>query len=358
MNALLPPVLRSIALVVYDGCNMIGAAGPAEVFALANSALALTDQRAAYQVICVSLRGGLVGTSSSLWIQTESLSGLAVGSIDTLIVAGSPRITQAAQDAQLIDWLSGAARHARRVCSIGTGSFFLAAAGLLNGKRAITNAKYGSDFRARFPRVRLEDNLMYVQSGKFWTAAGMTASIDLSLALVRADLGPQVGVHIAKTLLVFMVRAGSQTPQSTLLSIQERLAQRGSDSTLTDLLGWVATNLGARITVTDLAERAGMSSRSFARFFVQKTGQTPAKLVEQLRLERASHLLETSSASIKSIAAQTGFVDDERMRRAFLRQMGTTPAEYRARSSSLGATDNTGGKPGQGGLANRRQPPT
>lgn len=334
MNVLLPPVLRSIAFVVYDGCNMISVAGPAEVFTVANSTLALTEQPAAYQVACVSRLGGLVSTSSSLFVQTQALTSLNLGSIDTLIVAGGPRVPQVAQDAPLLEWISGAAGRARRVCSIGTGSFLLAAAGLLNGKRAIANARFGPEFRARFPRVHLEEDLMYVQSGKFWTAAGMTAGIDLSLALVRADLGSQVGVHVAKTLLVFMVRAGNQTQQSTLLSIQERLAQRGSDSTLTELLGWVATNLGLRITVAVMAERAGMSARSFARFFVQKTGQTPAKLIEQLRLERASHLLETSSVSIKSIAVQTGFVDDERMRRAFLRQLGTTPAEYRARSSN------------------------
>lgn len=335
------PSLRRIALVVHDGSSIVGMAGPAEVFTVANAFLVSNDQAPAYWLTCASRRGGLVGMSCGLVVETQPLSSVDAGSIDTLIVSGGPRIAQALQDALLVDWIGKTARHVRRVCSIGTGSFLLAAAGLLNGKRAVTHASHSEDFRARFPRVHLEDDPIYVQSGKFWVSAGMTAGIDMSLALVRADLGPRVALNAAKTLVVFMTRPGSQAQLSTLLDIQERLARRGADSMLTELLGWVATNLSLPITVTDMAERAGMSVRSFARFFVLNTGQTPAKLVQQLRVERACHMLESSSVSIKSIAAQTGFIDDERMRRAFLRQVGSTPADYRARLLSAGATSGT-----------------
>jgi transcriptional regulator GlxA family with amidase domain len=335
------PAQRCIALIVHDGASIVGMAGSAEVFTVANAFVVSTEQPPAYQIVYASRRGGMVRMSCGLAVETQALSSLEAGSIDTMIVSGGPRIVQAVQDPLLVDWIGKAARHVRRVCSIGSGSFLLAAAGLLNGKRAVTHARDSKDFRARFPHVQLEDDLIYVQSGKFWIAAGMTAGIDMSLALVRADLGPGAALNAAKTLVVFMTRPGNQARQSTLLDIQERVAQRGADSTLTDLLGWVAANLSLPITVTDMAEHAGMSVRSFARFFVLNTGQTPAKLVQQLRVERACHMLESSSVSIKSIAAQTGFIDDERMRRAFLRQVGSTPAEYRARSLSAGATSGT-----------------
>ena len=336
------PALRCVALVVHDCSSIVGMAGSAEVFTVANAFVASNDRPPAYHIVYASRRGGLVRMSCGLSVDTQALSSLEDGSIDTLIVSGGPRIVQAVQDTLLIDWIGKAARHVRRVCSLGSGSFLLAAAGLLNGKRAVTHPRNSEDFRSRFPRVQLEDDLIYVQSGKFWIAAGMTAGIDMALALVRADLGARAALNAAKTLVVFMTRPGNQAQQSSVLDIQERLAHRGADSTLTDLLGWVAANLSLPITVTDMAERAGMSVRSFARFFVQNTGQTPAKLVQQLRVERACHMLESPSVSIKSIAAQTGFIDDERMRRAFLRQVGSTPADYRARAISAGTGEGRG----------------
>ena len=326
---------RCIALIVHDGSSVLSIAGPAEVFTGTNAILADADQQPAYRVINVSRRGGPVRTSSGLVVDTEPLSKVDVASIDTLIVSDGPHIAQALHDGLLIAGIDKAARHARRVGSIGTGSFLLAAAGLLNGKRAVTHWPHSDDFRARFPRVHLEDDPIYFQSGKFWLAAGMTAGIDMSLALVRADLGPRIAQEVAKSLVVFMTRPGNQAQNSTLLRIQENLAHRGADTMLTELLGWVATNLSLPITVADMAERAGMSVRNFARLFVLNTGQTPAKLVEQLRVERARQMLESSSVSIKSIAAKTGFVDDERMRRAFIRQVGTTPADYRVRLMTL-----------------------
>ena len=332
------PAQRCVALIVHDGSSIVGMAGSAEVFTVANAFVASHARPPAYRLLYASRRGGMVRMSCGLAMETQALSSLEAAAIDTLIVSGGPRIVQAMQDTLLVDWIGKAASHVRRVCSIGAGSFLLAAAGLLNGKRAVTHARDSEDFRKRFPRVQLEDDLIYVQSGKFWIAAGMTAGIDMSLALVRADLGARAALNAAKTLVVFMTRPGSQPQQSTVLDIQERLAHRGADSTLAELLGWVAANLSLPLTVTDMAERAGMSVRSFARFFVLNTGQTPAKLVQQLRIERACHLLESSAASIKSIAAQTGFIDDERMRRAFLRQVGSTPADYRARLVSRAAS--------------------
>jgi transcriptional regulator GlxA family with amidase domain len=345
--------VRCIAMLVPDGSSIVGVAGPAEVFTVANALLARAGRPPAYQVSCVSRRGGWVGTSSGFALQTQPLEAVPASTIDTLLVCGGPEIGPALRDAVLIDWIGQAAPKAARVGSIGTGSFLLAAAGLLNGQRAVTLAGHGDDFRARFPRVQLDDDPIYVQSGKFWTSAGMTAGIDMALALVRADLGPQIGLDVARTLVVFMARSGSQAQRSTLLNLQERLAQRGTDSMLTDLLGWVATRLSQPTTVTDMAGRAGMSPRNFARFFVRSTGQTPAKVVEQLRVERACHLLESSPVSIKAIAAQSGFVDDERMRRAFVRQLGCTPAEYRTR---LGGVDVRGRKASSGQRHVRRAP--
>jgi len=323
--------VRCIAMLVPDGSSIVGVAGPAEVFTVANALLARAGRPPAYRVACLSRAGGWVGTSSGLALQTQPLDSIAPAAIDTLLVCGGPEIGTALRDAALTGWITHVAPRARRAGSIGTGSFLLAATGLLDGRRSVTQAGYGDDFRARFPRVQVDDEPIYVQSGKYWMAAGMTAGIDMALALVRADLGSQLGLDVARTLVVFMARSGSQAQRSSLLTLQERVAQRGADSLLTDLLGWVAARLSQPITVGDMAGRAGMSPRNFARFFVRSTGQTPAKVVEQLRVERACHLLESSAVSIKAIAAQTGFVDDERMRRAFVRQLGCTPADYRAR---------------------------
>jgi transcriptional regulator GlxA family with amidase domain len=345
--------VRCIAVLVPDGSSIVSVAGPAEVFTVANAVLARAERPPAYRVTSISRRGGLVGSSSGLALQTAPLETLTPAGIDTLLVCGGPEIGPVLRDAVLIDWIGQVAPKAGRVGSIGTGSFLLAAAGLLNGKRAVTLAGHGDDFRTRYPRVQLDDDPIYVQAGKVWTAAGMTAGIDMALALVRADLGPQIGLDVARELVVFMARSGSQAQRSTLLNLQERLAQRGADSMLTDLLGWVATRLSQPTTVTDMAGRAGMSPRNFARFFVRSTGQTPAKVVEQLRVERACHLLEASPVSIKAIAAQSGFVDDERMRRAFVRQVGCTPAEYRAR---LGGFDAPGRKANSGQRHLRRAP--
>jgi transcriptional regulator GlxA family with amidase domain len=227
-------------------------------------------------------------------------------------------------------WLANRAQAARRVASVCTGAFLLAACGLLDGRRAVTHWRSCARLQQRHPAVRVEEDRIYLRDGKVWTSAGVTAGIDLALALVEEDLGRDLALAVARHLVVFLKRPGGQSQFSTMLAAQSA----GDD--FARLHDWIATHLDADLRVEHLAAAAGMSPRHFARVYAERMGRTPAKAVEAMRIEAARRALEESGAPIEAVARRCGFGDEERMRRSFLRRLGVGPRAYRARFAGGG----------------------
>jgi transcriptional regulator GlxA family with amidase domain len=322
------PGKRLVVFVAFEGVLGVDIAGPADAFGIASRMA--SDRPQAYDLRYASAAGGPVRTSSGMTVQTESLAAVQHGRIDTLVVSGGSWIEETVRDNALIGAISESARSARRVCSVCSGAFLLAEAGLLDGRRAVTHWAMADEFRARYPRVQLAVDPIYVQDGKVWTSAGVTAGIDLSLALIRRDLGSEMAMRVAKQMVVFLQRPGGQAQFSAALLAQA--TAKKADDPLLGITAYVAANLDRDLSVSALAERAGMSPRTFARLFEGRAdGLTPAKLVEATRVEAATRSLSETRAPIKQIANQCGFGDEERMRRAFLRRLGVAPSAYRER---------------------------
>ncbi len=315
---------RTIAFLVFDRFQILDAAGPISAFEM--PALWLRPQP--YRLAVVAAKAGWVESSSGAALRADAME--TEGRIDTLIVAGGRGARGAMQRQDILAFVRRQATEARRVCSVCSGTYVLAAAGLLDGRRATTHWGRSADFRCRFPDVRLEPDRIFVRDDKFWSSAGVTAGIDLSLALIGEDLGEKAARRVAQELVVYHRRPGGQTQFSALVDIepgQERFAQ---------LLCWIRERVGERLTVGRLAAECGMSERNFARVFTAATGTTPARAVERLRIEVARERVETGPAPMERIADSVGFGNPERMRRAFLRAFGQPPQGLRraARRSS------------------------
>lgn len=235
----------------------------------------------------------------------------------------------AAEDPALVDWVREKSRHTRRMASVCTGAFLLAASGLLDGCRVATHWTRCDELARKFPALQVEANPIFIQQGTLWTSAGVTAGIDLCLALVEEDLGRAVALEVARHLVVFLKRPGGQSQFSVTLSLQK------GDSRFAELHAWIAENLTLDLTLATLAAQAGMSERSFVRHYRAETGQTPARAVELIRVETARRQLADSTASIKRIAVQCGFGCEETLRRSFLRALAVTPQAYRERFSPV-----------------------
>ncbi len=220
------------------------------------------------------------------------------------------------------------AKRARRIASVCTGAFLLAASGLLDGRRAATHWSYCAELARRFPKVRVESDPIFVRDGSVWSSAGVTAGIDLALALVEEDLGPTVALAVARYLVVFMKRPGGQAQFSTALSLQ------AADDKFGALHEWISKHLDDDLPLPVLADQAGMSERSFSRHYAEATGLTPARAIERLRVEAARRLLSESGLPVKRISQRCGFGSEETMRRSFLRLLAVTPQEYRTRFSA------------------------
>ena len=323
--------MRHIVFVAFDQVLLLDIAGPLQVFATACDLAAEAGHAEPYRLSVVSLRGGAVATTSGLPLLSETLDAVRGKAIDTLIVPGGRGARQDPAEPALIAWLATRSRRARRTCSVCTGAFLLAAAGLLDGRRAVTHWSHCARLQQRFPRVAVEADPIFLRDGPIWTSAGVTAGIDLALALVEEDLGRELALRVARQLVVFLKRPGGQSQFSALLQ-----SQTSDDGSFARLHDWMAEHLGQDLRVEALAARAGMSPRNFARLYVRRLGTTPAKAVERLRLEAARRALEESGASIARVAQVCGFGDEERMRRAFLRSLGVAPQHYRQRFSRGG----------------------
>ncbi|WP_030681041.1 GlxA family transcriptional regulator [Streptomyces rimosus] len=309
---------RDVLVVLFDGVQSLDVTGPLEVFTQA----ALRTP-GAYPVRTASLDGAPVRTGSGLAV-TPDLALPDAGPPHTLLVPGGRGTRD--PDPRLIDWLRLHAPRARRKVSVCTGAFLLAAAGLLDGRRATTHWTRCAELAADFPAVRVDPEPIYVRDGDVATSAGVTAGIDLALALVEEDLGRDLALAVARHLVVFLRRPGNQTQFSAQLA-----AQTADRRPLRDVQQWIAENPAADLSVETLAGRAGLSPRHFARAFRDEVGMTPGRYVDRVRLEAARRLLEDTADGVEGISRRCGYGTPEAMRRAFLRTLGAAPAEYRRR---------------------------
>jgi len=315
---------RTIAIAAYEGVSLLDLGGPLEAFGIASS---FGAGRATYECLVVSSRGGLVKTADGIDIGTQSIRSLARMPIDTLIVPGAFSVDDVTRDRKLVEWVAGKAAECRRVCSVCVGSFLLADAGILNGRRAATHWMHAPLLGSRYPNVTVEPDAIFVRDGQIWSSAGVTTGIDLALALIEEDAGREVAMNVARILVVYLKRAGGQSQYSALLAAQ---AESGSE-TFADLERWIGEHLKADLRVEALAERVHMSPRNFARVYLEDRGRTPAKAVEAIRVDAARRRLEETDDQIASIAEDCGFGTEEQMRCAFLRSLQIPPREYRKR---------------------------
>jgi transcriptional regulator GlxA family with amidase domain len=320
-----PSRRRRIEILAFQDVQLLDVAGPLQVFASTNDLARAAGRPCPYEIAVVA-EEPLVTASAGLGLAAQSLSKPRMP-LDTLIVAGGFGVHPACQNATLIRWITTRAAAARRVASVCSGAFLLATAGLLDGRRVVTHWQRCGEFARRFPAVRLEPDPIFVRDGKFWTSAGITAGIDLALALVEADLGQPIALAVARQLVVFLKRPGGQAQFSATLALQH------GDARFERLHAWIAENLGRDLSVAALADAASMSERSFVRHYREATGMTPARALERIRVEAARQALE-QGLSVKRVAPRCGFGSEETMRRSFLRLIGATPQAYRERFSS------------------------
>lgn len=319
-----PTVRRQVVFVIYPDIFLLDLAGPLAVFSWAKTRGA---ESLAYDVAIVSLDGGRVATDTAVTIDSDPLRNWADRRIDTLLIVGGDGAYEAMRDPRLVEQIGGLAARSDRVCSVCSAALILAAAGLLDGRRATTHWEDCALLAETFPKVRVEPDPIYVKDGHVWTSAGVTSGADMALAIVAEDLGPEAALERAQKLVTYMVRPGGQAQFSPALE-RQRLDQ---SSAFAGLHRWIGDNLKSDLRVETLAERENMSVRSFHRRYVATMGMTPAKAVETIRIEAARDLLETTDAAVKAVAARCGFGDEERMRRAFLRAVGVSPSAYRDR---------------------------
>lgn len=315
---------RTIAFLIFEDFQLLDAAGPIAAFEMPARGI----KPPPYRLAVIAAEAGPVRSSSGVPMAAEAMG--AVGPIDTLIVVGGQGTREAMVAPGILAFVQDQASRVRRLCSVCSGAYVLAAAGLLDGRRATTHWRRSPHFARTFPKVRLEADRIFVRDGAIWTAAGITAGIDLALALVGDDLGDEVARRVAQELVVFHRRPGGQSQFSALLEIEP------ASDRLSPLLGWIRAHVGEPLTVERLAEEAGMSPRNFARAFARETGVTPAKAVERIRLEVARERVEAAAVPIEEVARSSGFGDPERMRRAFLRAFGQPPQALR-RAARAGA---------------------
>ncbi|MFJ3485427.1 GlxA family transcriptional regulator [Pseudomonas sp. NPDC090202] len=318
---------RTVLFVAYPQMGLLDLTGAQTVFYAADKAM---KERGlpGYQRLTASIQGHAMPTVEGLSVGTMQLASVENDEIDTIIVPGSPEILAAlTHNRDLIDWLSWMGPRARRVASVCTGSFLLAQAGLLFQKKAATHWGMCDLLASLFPSVEVDKDAIFVQQGSIWTSAGVTAGIDLALALVEADCGRDVAMTVARELVVFMKRPGGQAQFSEMLK-----AQMNDADVFADFHLWLAENLEREdLDVEVMAEQASMSTRNFSRVYKKKTGQSPGKALELFRLEAARRLLEDSDRNVGQVALACGFGDEERMRVTFQRHLAVSPREYRSR---------------------------
>ena len=318
--------LHRVAMIAFPGAELLDVIGPLEAFA---SADALAVRGSTYAVTIVAKQPGAVPASSGLTIHATADFSATVEA-DTVLVAGGAGAEAAADDPALRVALRQAAEAGRRVGSVCTGAFALAAAGLLDGRRAVTHWNWCERLATRYPAIKVECDPIFLVDRGIWTSAGVTAGIDMALAMIERDHGPKLAVRTAQELVMFRRRPGGQSQ----FSVELAAASTGSRP-MQDLQEWVLSHLAADLSVEALAAQAAMSPRNFARVFQRETGMTPARFVERARLQQARALLETSTKDLETIAAACGYGSADVLARAMLRRLNANPSDYRRRFGAI-----------------------
>ncbi len=316
---------KLVSMVAFNDAEILDITGPLDVFALANVLLQESGRGTpAYQVeIVADKKDAIVVTSSGIRLLADT-SWSSRSEMDTMLVAGGPMKEPVSED--LVSWVRQTAPHARRIGSICTGAFILASAGLLDGRRVTTHWRVAEELQQRFPKISVDVDSIYIKDGPVYTSAGITAGIDLALALVEEDFGHLLALNVARMMVLYFKRPGGQSQFSTSLFAQYR-----EGDTLAPTIQWMRENYRQNLTNEDLAEHAAMSLRNFSRVFKQETGIPPARFIEKIRLESAVKLLEETRHALETIAGECGFQSGEHFRLAFVRCFKITPGEYRDR---------------------------
>ena len=314
--------MMHIGFLVFPDFNILDLSGPLAAFDVPRHEVQPTP----YRLTAYSIDGGEIVSSSGVSVNTVALERAR---LDTLIVVGGRGAIAASENPRMVELVQRVARRARRVASVCSGAFLLAKAGLLDGRRATTHWEYANRLQQGFPRVRVELDQIYLQDGNLWTSGGVTAGIDLSLAMIEEDLGPPAAQRVARVLVVYHRRVGGQSQFSEMLQMEP------DTDRLRRALNYAREHLQERLSVERLAEAAHLGARQFSRLFLRETGETPAKAVERLRTEVAHTQVTGTTTSIEVIARHVGFASAERMRRAFIRLYGQPPQAVRRIARSV-----------------------
>jgi transcriptional regulator GlxA family with amidase domain len=319
---------RLVVFLAYDDMNLLDLAGPLQAFTTANRNSEGSGGAALYETVVASARGGAVTSSAGLSVDTQPLAALNARTIDTLISAGGCKGEEFFACPELAAWIARRAATVRRLCSVCTGAFLLAAAGQLRGRRVATHWAWADRLQRLHPEMEVDADALFIQDGAVWTSAGVRAGIDMSLALIEADHGHDVAIQTARQLVMFIKRTGGQSQFSAPLATQAR-----DDGNFATLHAWIAAHIDEDLGVARLATEAGMALRTFVRVYTAAVGTTPAKTVEAFRMEAACRALESTTLPLKAICATVGYAEEQSLRRVFLRNFGINPLQYRARFS-------------------------
>jgi transcriptional regulator GlxA family with amidase domain len=314
--------MPSVAIAIFPGVQALDVAGPVDVFAEANLFI---DSRDRYEVKLLAADSAPLRASNGITLTADETFDRH-SAFDLALMAGGPALPESVPDARLTAWLANVASQCPRYGSICTGAFALGHAGLLDGRNVTTHWQHAQQLATQFPKARVDFDRIYLRDDRLVTSAGVTAGIDLALALVTEDHGPQTALKVAKRLVVFSQRQGGQSQFSPYLT-----APADETSPVAKVQAHVMANIRHNFTVKQLADVAGMSARNFARVFVQDTGVTPHEFVERARMDAARKLLESSGAALKTVAYDCGFGTADRMRIVFTKRIGATPKQYRER---------------------------
>jgi transcriptional regulator GlxA family with amidase domain len=316
---------RQIGIIAYPDVQGLDIVGPADAFAAARLAEA-RETRPLYEVLLIGLSSKPVVSESGIVFQPK-YSIHNSPRLDTLIVPGGRSLrTQPTIQTRVARWVQSQAKRTRRIAAVCTGAYAIAQTGLLDGRKVTTHWRFADDFAARFPKLKVQANSLYVKDGTLYSSAGITAGIDLSLALIEEDFGPHVALEVARDLVVYLKRSGGQEQYSEPLQFQSQAQDR-----LADVAAWIANNLTEDLSVERLAQKANFCPRHFTRLFRQSFGSSAADFVEKLRLGEARRLLGEKASRVEQVAAAVGFASTDAFRRAFERRLGLSPSQYRGR---------------------------
>ncbi|MDB5795990.1 MAG: AraC family transcriptional regulator [Noviherbaspirillum sp.] len=329
VNDLKVGTVRTVDIIVYPNFKALEAIGPMKVFDYANAHLRMRGLPGGYDVAIASTKIGAIASDTLMSLHaTKSLSTLALP--DFAIIVGAREIEKALNDfPEIVEWVGAVSSRIKRMAALCTGSFFLAEGHALNGKRATTHWSAAKKLQDRYPAVNVDSNAIFVKDRNIWTSAGVTAGIDLALAIVEEDVGREIALEVARDLVVYLKRPGGQSQFSVHLS-----SQMTGHPKIRELQEWMIEHIAEDLSVPQLAARVAMSDRNFSRVFRRETSISPTDFIETVRFEAARRHLEDSNAALKCIVSKTGFKSEERMRKVFQKRLGITPKAYRDRFSS------------------------